>query len=125
LTEADCFKNDSHILSLEDIQIISNSARIIIISAYDGEGYVLWQTSQTKKHSHIVDLKPYLHPLLRGNGSPGIGKGAWYNETKGESLHPDLNQPSFKGPHWDYVNPTARYQETLYVNQKHDGSIET
>jgi hypothetical protein len=47
LTEADCFKTDSNILSLEDIQTICNTATMILVGAYDGEGYVLWErTSQ-------------------------------------------------------------------------------
>ncbi|WP_079978261.1 hypothetical protein [Parachlamydia acanthamoebae] len=43
LTEADCFKNDSNILSLEDIQAICKKTKMMLISAYDGEGYVLWE----------------------------------------------------------------------------------
>ncbi|EFB42295.1 hypothetical protein pah_c012o001 [Parachlamydia acanthamoebae str. Hall's coccus] len=43
LTEADCFKNDNHTLSLEDIQHICKKTRMILIGAYDGEGYVLWE----------------------------------------------------------------------------------
>lgn len=43
LTEADCFKTDSNILSLKDIQAICNQATMILVSAYDGEAYVLWE----------------------------------------------------------------------------------
>lgn len=43
LTEADCFKDDSNILSLEDIQSICKETKLILISAYDGEAYVLWE----------------------------------------------------------------------------------
>ncbi|WP_226987478.1 hypothetical protein [Parachlamydia acanthamoebae] len=43
LTEADCFKNDSNILSLEDIQAICKKTKMMFISAYDGEAYVLWE----------------------------------------------------------------------------------
>ncbi|WP_079978252.1 hypothetical protein [Parachlamydia acanthamoebae] len=43
LTEADCFKNDSNILSLEDIQAICKKTKMMLISAYDGEAYVLWE----------------------------------------------------------------------------------
>ena len=38
----------------------------------------------------------------RGNSDPKTGKGAWYNPNTGESLHPDLEHPSPKAPHWDY-----------------------
>jgi len=43
LTDADCFKTDSNILSLNDIQAICKNAKMILISAYDGEAYVLWE----------------------------------------------------------------------------------
>lgn len=43
LTEANCFKNDNTVLSLESIQSICKNAKTIIISAYDGEGYVFWE----------------------------------------------------------------------------------
>jgi len=42
LTEADFF-TDSNVLSLEDIQTICKNTKMIIISAYDGEAYVLWE----------------------------------------------------------------------------------
>jgi len=43
LTDADCFETDSNILSLDDIQAICKNAEMILISAYDGEAYVLWE----------------------------------------------------------------------------------
>jgi len=43
LTDADCFETDSNILSLDDIQAICKNAKMILISAYDGEAYVLWE----------------------------------------------------------------------------------
>jgi len=36
LTDADCCKTDSNILSLKDIQAICKNAEMILISAYDG-----------------------------------------------------------------------------------------
>ena len=38
----------------------------------------------------------------RGNGTPGSGKGSYYNPETGESWHPDLNHEEPIGPHWDY-----------------------
>ena len=43
----------------------------------------------------------------RGKGPPGNDKGAWYNPSTGESLHPDLNHPEPKPPHWDYTDPNG------------------
>lgn len=43
LTEVDCFKDDINILSLEDIQTICKETKMMLISAYDGEAYVLWE----------------------------------------------------------------------------------
>ncbi|PJD95542.1 MAG: hypothetical protein CK425_08485 [Parachlamydia sp.] len=43
VTEADYFKTDTNIFSLEDIQAICKNAKMIIISAYDGEAYILWE----------------------------------------------------------------------------------
>jgi len=40
LTEADCFETDNNILSLEDIRSICIKATMVLVSAYDGEGYV-------------------------------------------------------------------------------------
>jgi hypothetical protein len=39
----------------------------------------------------------------RGQPPEGGDKGAWYNPSTGESLHPNLNHPFPEGPHWDYV----------------------
>ncbi len=41
----------------------------------------------------------------RGYGDPASGQGSWYNPEKNESLHPDLDHPPPKSPHWDYVGP--------------------
>lgn len=38
----------------------------------------------------------------KGKDEPGGKKGSWYNEGTKESLHPDLDHPSPKKPHWDY-----------------------
>ena len=38
----------------------------------------------------------------RGKGSPESGKGNWVDTEKGHNLHPDLEHPSPKQPHWDF-----------------------
>jgi len=38
----------------------------------------------------------------RGKGKPGSRHGSWFNSDTGESLHPDLDHPPPKKPHWDY-----------------------
>ena len=38
-----------------------------------------------------------------GKEPVGGDKGAWVNDSTGEQLHPDLNHPMPKGPHWDYT----------------------
>ena len=40
----------------------------------------------------------------RGPGDVGSSKGEWYNPTTGDQLHPDLNHPLPKGPHWGWKN---------------------
>ncbi|MDR3624643.1 MAG: polymorphic toxin type 37 domain-containing protein, partial [Chlamydiales bacterium] len=41
----------------------------------------------------------------KGKDSPGGKRGSWHNEGTQESLHPDLNHPPPKKPHWDYEGP--------------------
>lgn len=41
----------------------------------------------------------------RGNGPVGSSRGAWYNPTTDQSLHPDLNHGGKIGPHYDYSGP--------------------
>jgi len=41
----------------------------------------------------------------RGKGKPGSKEGNWYNPETKESLHPDLDHPPPKSPHWDYESP--------------------
>jgi hypothetical protein len=47
-----------------------------------------------------------------GSGPPGSAEGNWTKTnpdgTK-ESLHPDLNHPEPKGPHWDYKDKSGRW----------------
>jgi hypothetical protein len=41
----------------------------------------------------------------KGSGPPESGKGNWVNPETGQKLHPDLNHPAPKGPHWGLTNP--------------------
>lgn len=43
----------------------------------------------------------------KGKGAPESGQGSWVkeNDTEKEILHPDLNHPPPKKPHWDYTGP--------------------
>ncbi len=41
----------------------------------------------------------------KGTGPPESGRGAWYDPSTDQSLHPDLNHPNPKGPHYDYRGP--------------------
>lgn len=54
----------------------------------------------------------------RGNGPPSSGKGSWVRGEGGskESLHPDINHPKPKGPHWDYEGPGFPNGARLYPN---------
>lgn len=46
LAEADCFNNiNDNVLTLENIQNICKNTNTIMVSAYDGEGYVFWEKS--------------------------------------------------------------------------------
>ena len=39
----------------------------------------------------------------RGQNPIGADRGAWYNPSTGESLHPDFNHPGM-APHWDWTD---------------------
>jgi hypothetical protein len=41
----------------------------------------------------------------KGKGDPSDGKGNWVNDGTGQKLHPDLNHPPPKPPHWGLTNP--------------------
>jgi RHS repeat-associated protein len=41
----------------------------------------------------------------KGKGPPESGKGNWVNPETGQKIHPDLNHPPPKGPHWGLKNP--------------------
>jgi RHS repeat-associated protein len=41
----------------------------------------------------------------KGKGTPESGKGNWVNPETGQKIHPDLNHPDPKGPHWGLTNP--------------------
>jgi hypothetical protein len=43
--------------------------------------------------------------VWKGNGTPESGRGNWINEDTGQKLHPDLNHPAPKGPHWGVKQP--------------------
>ena len=55
---------------------------------------------------------------LRGKGEPGSYYGEWYNSATGEQLHPDLNHPLPKGPHWDWRNKIKYIFETIFKSSK-------
>jgi hypothetical protein len=43
----------------------------------------------------------------RGKGAPESGKGNWVNPTTGEKLHPDLQHPEGKDPHWGFTDSSG------------------
>jgi hypothetical protein len=45
----------------------------------------------------------------RGAGPPGSERGAWYNPTTRETLHPDLDHPGPIGPHYDWRSPDGYF----------------
>ncbi len=45
--------------------------------------------------------------VWRGKDPPGGIKGAWYNPSTKESLHPDLQHPPPIGPYWDYKDASG------------------
>ena len=52
--------------------------------------------------------------IWRGPGEVGSAKGEWYNPTTGDQLHPDLNHPWPKGPHWGWRNKLLKIFEDLF-----------
>jgi RHS repeat-associated protein len=53
--------------------------------------------------------KPGVSPgkdwVWKGSDTPQSGKGNWVNEKTDQKLHPDLNHPDPKGPHWGLTQP--------------------
>ena len=47
----------------------------------------------------------------RGRGSPESGRGNWINPNTGEKLHPDLEHPPGKGPHWGFVDSNGNHYD--------------
>jgi hypothetical protein len=50
----------------------------------------------------------------RGPGDVGSSMGEWYNPTTGDQLHPDLNHPLPKGPHWGWKNKLLRILKDIF-----------
>lgn len=89
---------------------------------------------KTKDKEEIIEKPPYDGRDLgndptkcpedgfewKGKGSPESGQGSWYNEGKKHSLHPDLDHPEGKDPHWDYSKKGSKKEARLFL----DGSFE-
>ena len=52
--------------------------------------------------------------VWRGQGEIGSKFGEWYNPETGDQLHPDLNHPLPKGPHWDWRNKILRILKVIF-----------
>lgn len=55
----------------------------------------------------------------KGKGGPETGKGNWVKNDglpTQVSLHPDINHPPPKAPHWDYVGPDFPKGAELYLD---------
>lgn len=55
----------------------------------------------------------------KGKGSPESGKGSWvknWKQPNEEKLHPDINHPPPKAPHWDYEGPDYPKGVELYID---------
>ena len=50
----------------------------------------------------------------RGKNPIGGDKGAWYNSSTGDSLHPDLNHPFGIDPHWDWINKLLKIAVRIF-----------
>ena len=50
----------------------------------------------------------------RGPSEPGGKYGDWYNPNTHDALHPDLNHPLPKGPHWDWRNKLLRIIRDIF-----------
>ena len=50
----------------------------------------------------------------RGPSEVGGPHGDWYNSTTGDQLHPDLNHPLPKGPHWGWRNKLKRIFKDIF-----------
>lgn len=54
--------------------------------------------------------------VWRGPSEPGDKFGDWYNPNTHDALHPDLNHPLPKGPHWGWRNKLLRIVMDIFKN---------
>jgi hypothetical protein len=54
--------------------------------------------------------------VWKGKGSPESGRGNWVNEKTGQKLHPDLDHPGPKGPHWGLQQPDGSTSDIFPKN---------
>ena len=79
--------------------------------------FLLWSES-AGEGSDIVPLPDNAPPIpadasqapgegweWKGDGPPGSREGNWVNPETGQKLHPDLDHPPGKDPHWGLTNP--------------------
>jgi hypothetical protein len=104
----------------EVIATLNSLTKIVWVAAYRCAGFdfsvgFLVGSSSTVLDRNVEDCSyplpnsPNIPPgegwEWRGSGSPESGKGNYWNPGTGQSLHPDLNHPEPKGPHWGLQNP--------------------
>ena len=71
-----------------------------------------------KEHFNDPTKPPHEGWTWRGPDAAGGPRGAWVSPSGSMSLHPDLNHPPGKPPHWDYRDPLGTFWECY-----EDGSI--
>ena len=52
--------------------------------------------------------------VWRGPGDIGSKFGEWFNKYTGDQLHPDLNHPLPKGPHWGWRNKLLKIFQDIF-----------
>ena len=92
----------------------------VVVGAGVGAGLTLWlgdkfldwvfnESSDGPANAPPVPANPGDSPgegwEWKGKGTPESGKGNWVNPETGQKIHPDLNHPLPKGPHWGLTNP--------------------
>jgi RHS repeat-associated protein len=91
--------------------LIALSASIGSIS--DTQGHLPPNPSRCPDKDHFNDptKPPHEGWTWKGPDAPGGPAGAWVSPSGSESLHPDLNHPPGKPPHWDYRDPFGDFWE--------------
>ena len=86
------------------VYVRNNPLRFVDPTGLEGEGYNDGEDVEIDPPGWEPTKSPGEGWEWKGKSrsQPGDKEGSWHNPETGESLHPDLDHPEGKKPHWDY-----------------------